>query len=177
MRITTKDDLKRALQIEKKLYGGGYKYLIPLCLSERQVLMKYCVVLRYTEYYLNTGKRLRTYIFRLMLNRMQCKYGIIIEPNTCGIGLSIGHIGSIIINGNCSIGNNLRIHAGVCIGGNDGYAPCIGDNVYIGPGAKLFGNIQIANKVSIGANAVVTHSFLSEGVTLAGIPAKIIGHK
>jgi serine O-acetyltransferase len=56
--------------------------------------------------------------------------------------------------------------------GNKGVA-VIGDNVYIGVGAKILGNISIGNNVKIGANAVVV-SNIPDGATAVGIPAKII---
>ena len=56
-------------------------------------------------------------------------------------------------------------------------SPILGDNVYIGPGAKLFGKITIADNISIGANAVVTKSFEQENISIAGVPAKIISEK
>lgn len=55
--------------------------------------------------------------------------------------------------------------------GYDG-CPTIGDNVWIGPGAKIFGKIQIADECAIGANAVVNKSFLENGVSIAGVPAR-----
>jgi serine O-acetyltransferase len=51
-----------------------------------------------------------------------------------------------------------------------------GDNVYIGPGAKIFGPIVIGNNVAIGANAVVNKSF-QHNCTIAGVPAKVISQK
>lgn len=54
-------------------------------------------------------------------------------------------------------------------------APRLGDNVYIGPGAKIFGPIEIGDNVAIGANAVVNKSF-PDSVTIAGVPAKIISY-
>ncbi|GAA3319001.1 hypothetical protein GCM10020331_024100 [Ectobacillus funiculus] len=54
-----------------------------------------------------------------------------------------------------------------------GAVPKIGNNVYIGPGAKIFGGITIGNNVSIGANSVVTKD-VPDNVTVVGIPAKII---
>ncbi|WP_223847722.1 hypothetical protein [Bifidobacterium callitrichos] len=44
--------------------------------------------------------------------------------------------------------------------------------MYIGPGAKIFGNIYISDNCKIGANAVVNHSCQTVGATLVGIPAK-----
>lgn len=54
------------------------------------------------------------------------------------------------------------------------HSPRIGDNVYIGPGAKIYGPIKIGHNCVIGANSVVTKSFEECGLTIAGVPAKII---
>jgi len=56
----------------------------------------------------------------------------------------------------------------------DKYSPRIGDNVYLGPGCKLYGPIRIGNNCVVGANAVVTKSFPDDGLVLAGIPARVI---
>lgn len=106
--------------------------------------------------------------------------GYFIPLNVFGPGLSISHYGSIVINPNSRIARNCRIHACVNIGTKAGFsdkAPKIGDNVYIGPGAKIFGDIVIADGIAIGANAVVNKSFLEPNVTIGGIPAKIISNK
>ena len=63
------------------------------------------------------------------------------------------------------------MHPGVCIGANHDKAPVIGEHVYIGPGAKVFGDIEIADGVQIGANAVVSKSCMTKGATLVGVPA------
>ena len=64
-------------------------------------------------------------------------------------------------------------HGNNCIGNNGKTEDCpvIGDNVDIGFGAIIIGNVKIADNVKIGANAVVTKSCLEEGATLVGIPA------
>ncbi|WP_202807026.1 serine O-acetyltransferase [Planktothrix agardhii] len=54
--------------------------------------------------------------------------------------------------------------------------PVIGDQVFIGPGAKIFGKIRIGNDVAIGANAVVTKDLPDNAVAM-GIPAKIISYE
>lgn len=102
------------------------------------------------------------------------KYGFTIPINAFGPGLSLAHYGSIIVNG--KIGKNCRIHSCVNIGEGHGKTPIIGDNVYIGPGAKIFGGIKIGNNVAIGANAVVNKD-VPDNVTVAGIPAVIISKK
>jgi len=64
----------------------------------------------------------------------------------------------------------------VNIGVFNGKCPTIGNNVYIGPGVKIFGGIAIGDNVTIGANAVVNKDIPSN-VTVAGVPAKIISEK
>lgn len=104
------------------------------------------------------------------------KLGIIIYAGTCGRGIRIWHYGSTIISGDAKIGEDCVFHGQACIG-NDGSgtaAPVIGNRVDIGVGAKIIGDITIADDVKIGAGAVVTKSCRETGVTLVGVPAKIV---
>jgi serine O-acetyltransferase len=61
--------------------------------------------------------------------------------------------------------------------GKSASSPTIGDNCYIGPGAKIFGEIIIGANTVIGANAVVNKSFPEGNQTIAGIPARVISQK
>ncbi len=107
--------------------------------------------------------------------------GFTIPINVIGPGLCICHRGTIIINDNCKIGSNFRIHPCVVIGNSSRFdenwtsqnVPIIGDNCYVGPGAKLFGAISIGDNSAIGANAVVTKDCPSFS-TVFGIPGKAI---
>jgi serine O-acetyltransferase len=78
------------------------------------------------------------------------------------------------------IGENCNISQGVTIGqaGREGkqLTPIIGDRVYIGPGAKIFGGIKIGNDVAIGANAVLTKD-LPDNAVAVGVPAKIVSYE
>lgn len=107
-------------------------------------------------------------------DKLALKLGFTIPINVFGPGLCIVHYGTIVVNNQSRVGKNCRMHPGTCLGDHRG-VPMLGDNVYLGPGCKLFGPITIGNNVSIGANAVVTKSF-PDNVTIAGIPAKIISH-
>lgn len=110
--------------------------------------------------------------------KMGVKLGFDIPPNTCGPGLRINHYGYIIINPGVRIGEWCDIHQGVNIGTDfSGGVPKLGDNVWIGPGAKLYGDIVIGNKCAIGANAVVNKSFPEERITIAGVPARKVSSK
>jgi serine O-acetyltransferase len=102
--------------------------------------------------------------------------GFTIPRGVFGPGLTLAHYGSVVVNGHARIGRNCRVHSDVNIGIADGGAPKIGDNVYIGPGAKIFGPITIGDDAVIGANAVVD-SDVPAGVTVGGIPARVISDR
>ena len=60
--------------------------------------------------------------------------------------------------------------------GKDNTSPKIGNNVWIGPGARIYGNITLGDNVVVGVNSVVNKSFPSN-ITIAGVPARIINNK
>lgn len=98
--------------------------------------------------------------------------GFHVGLNVFGPGLAISHVGTIIVNGNARIGENCRIHVCTVIGtkaGTSGKTPKIGNNVYIGPGAKIFRDIEIADGIAIGANSVVNKSFTEPNIGTAEI--------
>lgn len=86
--------------------------------------------------------------------------------------------GKVVINAYAKIGSNCKILSDVTIGVsgkiNSTDRPIIGNNVFIGSGARIIGGVTIADNVVIGANAVVTKSITEPGITVAGIPAKKI---
>jgi len=140
-------------------------------------------VLRKLEYYNNCKKGLIAIIYRFFLtkkyNNLSLKLGFSIPYNVFGPGLSIAHYGTIIINSGAKIGANCRLHACVNIGTEAGHhnkAPSIGDNCYIGPGVKMYGEIHIADGIAIGANSVVNKSFYESNIAIAGVPAKKIAN-
>ncbi len=141
---------------------------------------RFIYLLRRAEYYKNVrplpfGKILRMFYFMLYKNS-GIRLGFSIPLNVCGPGLSLPHYGTIVISKQARIGCNCRIHVCVNIGASGGRpeAPVVGDNVYIGPGAKLFGNIRVADNVYIGANAVVNKSIAEDGAIVGGVPAKVL---
>lgn len=137
--------------------------------------------LRKYEYLHNCRKKSLFWLIRYVYakyrhRKLSLQLGFTIGPNIFGPGLSIPHYGTIVINPNVRVGSNCRLHVGVNIGASGGAekVPTIGDNVYIGPGAILFGDIKIGNNVMIGANSTVTKSFEEDHIVIAGSPAKII---
>lgn len=140
---------------------------------------KLLILLRKTEYYYNSNKlfsKLFFVYYYYLYRKISLKTGITIPRNVCGKGLFLPHFGSIVINANSRIGRNCMIQNNVNIGATGGstLAPKIGNNVYIGPGAVIFGDIAIANNCYIGANAVVNKSFLEPYSVIVGVPARVV---
>ncbi|MDD4260301.1 MAG: hypothetical protein PHP38_10695, partial [Sphaerochaetaceae bacterium] len=113
--------------------------------------------MRKLEYYENCKKGIVSFVVRLFLTKkyfnLSVKLGFSIPTNVFGPGLSIAHRGTIIVSRGAKIGANCRLHACVNIGtkaGADELAPTIGDDCYIGPGVKMYGEISIANGTAIG---------------------------
>ncbi len=131
----------------------------------------YIVWLRLSQKYNNK-------LMKFILKQKMIKYGIEIYSETSiGRGFYIGHWGGIIIDSGVKIGDNVNISQGVTIGrsnrGSKKGSPILGSNIYIGPGAKLFGSIHIGSNVAIGANAVVNIDVPDNSV-VAGVPAKVV---
>ena len=143
---------------------------------------KFIKLLRKDEYYTNNSTGINKFmhiIVRRKKNKLATKLGFTIPANVFDEGLRIWHYGNIVVNGQAKVGRNCVMHGDNCIGNNgfDKKAPRIGNNVDIGVGAKIIGDIEIADGIIIGANSVVNKSFLEPNVVIAGVPAKIIKNK
>jgi len=178
--ITSKKDLKYYLEADRLSLGKTRKN--PRLLGDE--VWRFQRTLRKLEYYMNCKKSIifrPVVAFYKLIYYLQCVlFGYTISPNVLGPGLSIAHRGTLLVHRHSKVGANCRLHICVNIGsaaGTEDDAPIIGNNVYIGPGVKMFGKIEIADNIVIGANAVVNRSFLEPGITIAGIPAKKIADK
>ena len=137
-------------------------------------------LLRKCEYYENCRKDIIGRIYGKWLKfRFVClshKLSFSRCLNTCGPGLCVEHYGTLYING--KVGKNFRVIGNAVIGATEsGKTPILGDNVFMGFGSVVIGDITIADGVAIGANAVVSKSILTPNITVGGIPAKQISQK
>lgn len=115
---------------------------------------------------------------RYISEKAKRKTGIEIHPGaTIGKRLFIDHGTGVVIGETAIIGNDVTLFHGVTLGGTGKEKgkrhPTIGNNVFIGSGAKVLGNIVVGNNVKIGANAVILKDVPSN-VTIVGVPGKIV---
>jgi len=178
--IKSRKELREYLEQDRKaLWSKSRKH--PSLFGDD--VWRFQILLRKTEYHVNSSRtpfgKLIGLWFRFRYQRRSVRLGFAIPLNVFGPGLSIAHYGALVVNSKAKVGKNCRIHAMVVIGATGGNpkAPVIGDNVYIGSGAKIIGDIHIADNVAIGANAVVVKSIDEPGTTWAGVPASKISDR
>lgn len=104
--------------------------------------------------------------------------GIEIHPGAqIGQGVCIDHGMGIVVGETAIIGDYCLIYQGVTLGGTGKESgkrhPTLGDNVVVGAGAKVLGNLQIGNNVRIGAGSVVLRDVPSD-CTVVGVPGRIV---
>ena len=182
--ISNRKELKEYISCDNKEYlmlPVKAKIEAAICKYPNYEIMKFKKLLRYAEYYFNTLNNskirlLKAYYYERKKNKLGYKLGIEIDINTFGKGLIIHHGGNIVVNPSARCGENCQLHGGNCIGNNGktDVNPVIGNNVDIGFGACIIGDVKIADNVKIGSNAVVVKSCESHGCSLVGVPARII---
>jgi len=104
--------------------------------------------------------------------------GIEIHPGaTIGRRCFIDHGMGVVIGETTEIGDDVLLYQGVTLGGTGKEKgkrhPTIGDNVVIGTGAKILGNITIGSHTKIGAGSVVVHS-VPDNSTVVGVPGRVV---
>jgi serine O-acetyltransferase len=142
-----------------------------LCYPGLQAL----VLHRFSHWLYNLGLPV---IPRLMSHFGRFFTGIEIHPGaTIGKGVFIDHGMGVVIGETAIIGNYCLIYQGVTLGGTGKQSgkrhPTLGENVVIGGGAKVLGNILIGNNVRIGAGSVVLKDVPSDS-TVVGIPGRVV---
>ena len=118
------------------------------------------------------------FLARLISQRARFLTGIEIHPGaTLGAGILIDHGMGVVIGETAELGDRITIYHGTTLGGTGKEKgkrhPTVGDNVVIGAGSKVLGNIKIGSNSKIGANSVVLDD-VPEGATVVGIPGKVV---
>ena len=145
--IKSKKELKFCISADYMMNRGYFKEPILkkiISVIYPDWVMKYLIALRKAEFYST------------------------IAENVFGYGLVIPHYGTIVVGSGNRIGNYAVLHTSTCITAGK---KNIGDGLYLSTGAKVLGDIELGNFITIGANAVVNKS--EEGnCLLIGIPAE-----
>lgn len=118
------------------------------------------------------------FIPRLLSQIMRFLTGIEIHPGAqIGAGFFIDHGMGVVIGETTIVGKNVTLYQGVTLGGTgldrSKRHPTLGDNIVVGTGAKVLGNIKLGNHVKVGAGSVVIHS-VPDHCTVVGVPAEIV---
>ena len=151
----------------------------PAITSTLEVLMYPCfkamIYYKISHYFY---KKKHFLIARYISEKAKRKTGIEIHPGaTIGKGLFIDHGTGVVIGETAIIGDNVTMFHGVTLGGTGKEKgkrhPTVGNNVFIGCGAKLLGNITIGDNAKIGANAVILKD-VPQSATAVGIPGRIL---
>lgn len=177
--INNKKDYQKYLEQDRIALGIKKKSINNILLEflNPNYIYKFQKSLRKLEYYKNCNKSIiyKLYYFYLVykFKKLSLKLGFSIPLNVFGPGLSIVHYGTIIVNAKAKVGANCRIHPSTCIGASGGLskAPQIGDNCYIAPGVKIYGDITLGNNIITAANAAIGKSFFESNILIGGVPA------
>ena len=175
-----KKELNDMIAYEKLRTIGNMslKHILKISLTRQAAWNRYKFVkyMRLANFY---GNSVRGLYYSYLRNKYANILNYEITGKNIGKGLTLLHNGPIVIHGSAVLGENVIFHGNNCIGNNgiSDECPIIGNNVDIGYGATIFGNIKIADNIRIGAGSVVVSSFLEPGITIVGIPAKKKGEK
>lgn len=182
-----KKEIKKIIKMdrEKDISRKGVVHFLKIYITRdfEWIRWKYVKYMRKSTYYFemcekhkyNIFYKLLFLIYQIKKNRLGLHLGYEIGPAKIGGGFQLFHNGPIVIHGGSTIGENCILHGDNCIGNNgkNDLCPKIGNNVDIGVGAKILGDVFIADNCKIGAGAIVIHSCYEEGKTLVGCPAVI----
>lgn len=122
---------------------------------------------------MQTSRHLHIAPLEMVFNKLNTAFGgcVIGRGAEFGPGLVLIHSDGVVINGAVRGGRNVHIEHQVTIGAERRESPILGDDVFIGAGAKIIGAVRIGDGARIGANAVVLHD-VPPHTTVVGIPAR-----
>ncbi len=125
--------------------------------------------------FMQWARRWGLFPLEMLFNKLNavCCNCIIGRGAEFGEGLVLVHSTGVVINGQVRGGSNVSIEHQVTIGAEGRRSPILGDDVFLGAGAKVIGPVTVGDGARIGANAVVVHD-VPEHCTAVGIPARVV---
>jgi serine O-acetyltransferase len=146
----------------------GWKAVIKVLLTDGTPAMIWYRLMQW-------ARRWRLAPLEMFFNRMNtiCCGCIIGRGAEFGPGLVLIHSIGVVINGNVRGGSNVKIEHQVTIGAEKRQSPILGNDVFIGAGAKIIGAVVIGDGAKVGANAVVLKD-VPPASTVVGIPANVV---
>lgn len=174
-----RDDIRRTYDL---LEGGPLKRWIG-CLRAPGV--QAVVVLRFGQWMKRQPRVVELAfapLYLLLAHHIRATWGIDLPRSVeIGPGFYIGHFGGVILSPAVRAGANLTLSHDVTLGisgrGANAGTPVLGDDVYIAPGARVFGKVTIGNNVKIGANAVVHRDLPDNAIAVLDPGFTIISYR
>lgn len=150
--------------------SNGFKATVKTLFTDGTMAMIYYRLMQWS-------RRYHLFPLEMIFNKLNaiCCNCIIGRGAEFGPGFVLIHSTGVVINGMVRGGSNVRLYHQVTLGADLAGAPVLGDNVFIGCGAKIIGHVTIGDGARIGANAVVLKN-IPANVTAVGIPAEIAYH-
>jgi serine O-acetyltransferase len=124
---------------------------------------------------MQASRRHRLWLLEMICNKWnsafcQCLIG---RGAEFGPGFVLIHANGVVINAQVRGGANVYIEHQVTLGAEKRQSPTLGDNVFIGAGAKIIGDVHVASNSRVGAGAVVLDD-VPAGATVVGNPARVV---
>lgn len=164
---------------KKKYFSTNKQYLKEMLFnSDTYIIWKYQKTLRNEEHYAFKSKSNIFYLLLLLFyrrkkNKIGRKLGFDIPCGVFDPGLRIWHASSVIVNPFARVGRDCCIVGNVCIGNVKGQrkAPHLGNNIMLGWGCAVIGDIEISDNCSVGAHALVLKPVKEKNAIMVGVPA------
>lgn len=124
---------------------------------------------------MQSSKRHHLAPLAMLFNKINVVFGqcVIGRGAEFGAGFVLIHSQGVVINGAVSGGEHVYIEHQVTIGAERSISPTLGNNIFVGAGAKIIGAVTLGDGCKVGANAVVTRDVPAHA-TVVGIPARVI---
>jgi serine O-acetyltransferase len=145
-----------------------WKAIIKVALADGTAAMIYYRLMQWSRKY-------RLFPLEMFFNKINgvCCSCIIGRGAEFGPGFVLLHSQGVVINGEVRGGSNICLEHQVTIGAERNQNPRLGNDVYIGCGAKILGAVTVGDGARVGANAVVVRD-VPKGATVVGIPARVV---